>query len=60
MRRLRFYWTYVEVAEVTDQGHIEGAVNIPLRELGDNLDLLPTADTPIVVYCGSAGGLASA
>jgi len=33
-------------------GHIEGAVNIPLRELGQNLDQLPM-DQPIVAICGS-------
>jgi rhodanese-related sulfurtransferase len=39
--------------ELEDKGHIEGAVNIPLRELGQYLDLLPSFDTPIVSYCGS-------
>jgi len=39
--------------ELEEQGHIPGAVHIPLAELGDNLDLLPSFDTPIVVYCGS-------
>ena len=33
-------------------GYIEGSINIPLRELGQNLDLLPD-DEPIVVVCGS-------
>jgi rhodanese-related sulfurtransferase len=41
-----------EVNEVTEKGYIEGAVHIPLRELGKNLDLLPSFDTPIVSYCG--------
>ena len=41
-----------ELAELEEKGHIEGAVHIPLRELGDNLDLLPSFDTPIVAYCG--------
>jgi rhodanese-related sulfurtransferase len=40
-------------AEVEEAGHIEGAVNIPLNELAQNLDLLPSFDTPIVTYCGS-------
>jgi len=40
-------------AEVEDNGHIEGAVNIPLDELAQNLNALPDFDTPIVTYCGS-------
>ena len=39
--------------EVEKNGYIEGSVVIPLRELGDNLDLLPAFDEPIVSYCGS-------
>ena len=42
------------VAELEENGHIPGAVNIPLNELGQHLDLLPNFDTPIVTYC--AGG----
>ncbi|WP_420631322.1 rhodanese-like domain-containing protein [Candidatus Leptofilum sp.] len=42
-----------EVAELEEKGHIEGAVNIPLRELADNIQYLPSFDTPIVSYCGS-------
>ncbi|GAB4497295.1 MAG: hypothetical protein OHK0052_08670 [Anaerolineales bacterium] len=34
-------------------GHIEGSVLIPLRELADNLNKLPAFDHPIVSYCGS-------
>lgn len=37
-----------------ESGHIEGAVNIPIRDLAKNLHLLPPLDTPILVYC-SAG-----
>ena len=40
-------------AEVEENGHIEGAFNIPLAELADHIDLLPGFDTPIVTYCGS-------
>jgi rhodanese-related sulfurtransferase len=40
-------------AEVEEQGHIEGAVQIPLDELAQNLNALPAFDTPIVTYCGS-------
>ncbi len=39
--------------ELEENGHIEGAVHIPLAELAQNLDLLPAFDTPIVTYCGS-------
>ena len=41
-----------ENVELEENGYIEGAVNIPLRELGQNLDLLPAADMPIIAYCG--------
>jgi rhodanese-related sulfurtransferase len=39
--------------ELEERGHITGAVNIPLQELTQHIDLLPDFDTPIVVYCGS-------
>jgi rhodanese-related sulfurtransferase len=42
-----------ELSEVETNGHIPGAVVIPLRELGDHLDMLPAFDQPIVAYCGS-------
>lgn len=42
-----------ELAELEENGHIEGAVNIPLREVADNIQHLPSFDTPIVSYCGS-------
>ena len=42
-----------EVSELEANGWIEGAVNIPLREVADNLDKLPSFDTQIVSYCGS-------
>jgi len=35
-------------------GHIEGAINIPIREVGKSLDLLPDLDAPIVTICGSS------
>lgn len=41
------------VEEVTEQGHIEGAALIPLNELAQHIDLLPSFDTPIVTYCGT-------
>ena len=40
-------------AEVEESGHIPSAVNIPLAELAQHVDLLPAFDTPIVVYCGT-------
>lgn len=41
-----------EPAELTDQGMIEGAVNVPLRTLVKSLDKLPKDKTaPIIVYC---------
>jgi rhodanese-related sulfurtransferase len=39
--------------EVEANGHIEGATHIPLAELAQHIDLLPSFDTPIVTYCGS-------
>ena len=39
--------------EVEQNGHLEGATNIPLNELAQHIDLLPSFDTPIVTYCGS-------
>lgn len=35
-------------------GHIPGSVNIPVREIADELDRLPEdMQTPVVVYCQS-------
>jgi rhodanese-related sulfurtransferase len=42
-----------EASEITTNGYIEGAVNIPTRTLMKNLDKLPTKDQPIIVMCGS-------
>ena len=39
--------------ELAENGWIEGAVNVPLLTLADNLDKLPSFDTTIVGYCGS-------
>ncbi|WP_322793462.1 rhodanese-like domain-containing protein [Bellilinea sp.] len=51
-----------EAAEVEKDGYIEGAVNIPIRQLLANLDKLPAMDKPIVIYCASGhrGGYALA
>lgn len=34
------------------EGHIPGAINIPIRTLAQNLDKIPT-DQPVMVYCAS-------
>lgn len=51
-----------EAGELEADGYIEGAVNIPIRELAKNLDKLPGLDKPIVIYClsGHRGGFAMA
>jgi rhodanese-related sulfurtransferase len=41
------------VDEAEENGHIEGAYLIPLRELGENYEMLPSFDTQVVSYCGS-------
>ena len=48
-----------EASEIESDGYIEGAVNIPVREVLNNLDKLPGLDEPIVVYCASGhrGGM---
>lgn len=40
-------------SELEENGYIEGAVNIPLADLMDNLEYLPAFDEEIVSYCGS-------
>jgi rhodanese-related sulfurtransferase len=43
-----------EPSELEENGHVPGAVNIPVKTLADNPALLPgDLDTPIVVYCKS-------
>ncbi|MBI5934938.1 MAG: hypothetical protein HY867_14630 [Chloroflexi bacterium] len=42
-----------EAAEITNDGFIAGAVNIPVREVLNSLDKLPAKDQPIIVYCAS-------
>lgn len=42
-----------EASELEEKGWIEGAVFIPLREVADSIEYLPSFDTPIVSYCGS-------
>ena len=40
-------------AEVEEQGHITGAVHLPLENLTAALNMISDFDTPVVVYCGS-------
>jgi rhodanese-related sulfurtransferase len=48
-----------EPAEIEKDGHIAGAVSIPVRQIISSLDKLPGQDAAIVVYCASGyrGGL---
>ena len=52
----------IDVRETSEyaEGHIEGAVNIPLRTLTQNLAMIPT-DRQVFVYCksGYRAGLAT-
>lgn len=43
----------VRTADEFAEGFIPGAINIPLNEVTDHLDMLPNLDANIVVYCGS-------
>jgi rhodanese-related sulfurtransferase len=44
----------IDVREESEfgEGHVAGAVNIPIRTLAQNLDQIPT-DQPVIVYCAS-------
>jgi rhodanese-related sulfurtransferase len=46
--------TLIDVRETSEyeSGHIEGAINIPLRELVQNLDRIPT-EQPVILYCAT-------
>jgi phage shock protein E len=41
-------------------GHLDGAVNVPLQELGARLSELHPGDKPLVVYCRSGARSAQA
>ncbi len=43
----------VRSADEYAEGHIEGAINIPINEVTQNLALLPDLNANIVVVCGS-------
>lgn len=47
----------VDVREISEYeaGHIEGAVNIPIRTLTANLNQLPNLDAPMVIICKGGG-----
>jgi rhodanese-related sulfurtransferase len=49
----------VRTPEEYADGHIAGAVNIPLAELGNQLSQVPT-DIPVVVYCRTGNRSAQA
>lgn len=53
----------IDVREESEyaEGHIPGAVNIPIRTLAANVESIPM-DTPVIVYCqsGYRAGLATA
>lgn len=53
----------IDVREESEyaEGHIPGAINIPIRTLAQNLDQIPT-DQPVMVYCASGhrAGMATA
>ncbi len=40
-------------SELVEKGWIEGAVNVPLRELADSTEYLPSEEMTIVTYCGT-------
>jgi rhodanese-related sulfurtransferase len=42
-----------EASELEENGWIENMVHIPLREVADSTEYLPSFETPIVSYCGS-------
>lgn len=41
-------------------GHVQGAVNIPVQELGQRMRELGPTKRPVVVYCRSGGRSATA
>ena len=51
-----------EASELEADGYIEGSINIPVRDVLNNLDKLPGLDEPIVVTCASGhrGGMVMA
>jgi phage shock protein E len=54
--------TVIDVREVFEfeDGHYEGAINIPLGTIPNNMDQIKAMSQPIVVYCrsGNRSGMA--
>jgi phage shock protein E len=50
----------VRTVEEFGEGHIKGAINIPVQNLAERLKELPAKDKPIVVYCHSGARSARA
>ena len=50
------FFTLLDVRERPEyeRSHLEGALNLPLQELDENLAMIP-ADRPVVVYCAYGG-----
>ena len=47
-------WIDVRTAEEYADGHLEGALNIPHEQIGEQIDELALAkDDPVVLYCRS-------
>lgn len=42
----------VRTAEEYEEGHIDGAINVPVDEIDQRMSAIPS-DEPVVVYCGS-------
>jgi rhodanese-related sulfurtransferase len=51
----RFHLIDVRDAEDYAAAHVAGAVNVPLAELEDRVDEIPTARTAVTI-CGKGGG----
>jgi len=52
MENGNIYLVDVRTPDEYAEGHIPGAVNVPLRTIADNLDQIPT-DQSVMVYCSS-------
>lgn len=50
----------VRTPEEFSDGHIPGAINVPLDTLGQRLDAIGPKDAAVVVYCRSGGRSAAA
>lgn len=50
----------VRTPQEFSSGHLQGAKNIPVQELGSRMSELPPTSRSVVVYCRSGGRSASA